>query len=326
VAGHLLREVVAGALHPRRAPLAATALLALALTLALALALAEALASGRVSGAPPAQPLRIRYADGSSETLAVDESDGATYISSNDASRILGAVRYWDARFFQMDFAVEGRRARVTLGNAVALVNDAPVLLSGPVRAIDGVLWVPVDLVTAHLVPFASNRAEWIPARNEFRLGGARPNVAEIRTLSSDEGVSVDIRGPVSLLGEASLEEGRALVVSLPGAVLPAEAPPLRDLAQVVASIEEVAQAAGASLYIVLDRDFESASFEPREDPPGAVVRLRAFWAADSMAGVATDGGAGAAGEDGGAGVAGAGPSGGAPEEPIVLGARSRRR
>src|SRR5262245_42456364 len=116
-----------------------------------AIVLAACGASRAASTDGEAAPLRFRYRDGSSERIATRTLDDAEYISINDVSRLVSAVKYWDADTFQMELALEGGRARLTLGNPVVIINDEPILISGAVQMFDGVLWVPLELATQHL-------------------------------------------------------------------------------------------------------------------------------------------------------------------------------
>lgn len=228
----------------------------------------RALAAADDEGAP----LRFRYRDGSSERIATRALEDAEYVSINDVSRLFAAVKHWDADTFQMELALEGGRARLTLGNPVVIINDEPIL-TGVIQMFDGVLWVPLDLVTQHLARLDSKRVAWVEPFRELRVAGARANVDRVRVEQNATGARVRVAITEPLSASATIE-GRLLTVAWREAILPLDPLPLDDPSRAVDSMTVVARDNGAELRLFLADEFGDLFIVAGEAPPATVVRV----------------------------------------------------
>ena len=224
-------------------------------------------------------PLRFRYRDGSSERIETRTIDDAEYISINDVSRLFSAVKYWDADTFQMELALEGGRARLTLGNPVVIINDEPILIPGAVQMWGGVLWVPLELATQHLARLGSTRFAWVESLREIRVAGALANVDRVRIERSATGARVRIAITEPLSAYAKLD-GRILTVAWREAILP-ENLALDDPSHIVDSLSAVARDDGAEIRLRLADEFADLFVDAGEAPPATIVRIIARAAAD---------------------------------------------
>ncbi|MFN0149470.1 MAG: N-acetylmuramoyl-L-alanine amidase [bacterium] len=243
------------------------ALVAIAMLSALRLESARAAESN-------AQPLRFRYPNGTSELVATRTSEGETMISLPDVSRLFASTMEWRSDFFQMELPVEGRKVRLTLGSPVALVDGGAIHLPIAVQIVDGVLWAPLCLLTDNLIPLAPNRAQWVAARNEVRVGGADANITRLRTDVARDGVSIEVETAIPLDAIVALTGARAVSITLRGAVIPADDIAIDDRRQMIESVEMIGTDDGGTLAIRLAYEFESASVVSRVNPPRCVVHL----------------------------------------------------
>jgi N-acetylmuramoyl-L-alanine amidase len=155
----------------------------------------------------------------------------------------------------------------------------------------DGVLWVPLELVTQHLPRLGSKRFAWIEPLRELRVAGARANVDRVRVERNATGARVRIAITEPLSASAALE-GRLLTVSWSEAILPENALALDDPSQMVDSMSVVAREQGAEIRLLLAGKFGDLFVDAGEAPPATVVRLVASANANSGADAAQESGA----------------------------------
>ncbi len=225
--------------------------------------LASLIAAAALAADDPTGSIRLRHGDGQEEELATIDWGGVEYLSASDASRIVAATKRWRPETMRLLLRAEQHDVRLTLQNSVAIVDEKPVVMPGPLRVRDGVFWLPLEFVANRLAPLAGRRVAWAAAAREFLLDGGGANVRGLSLERRGGDAALRIGLSAYLPHDAKLANPRELVVTLRGGVLPPES--LRvvgDDEALVAGVVGEAVPGGAVIRVSFAADVAAARAE----------------------------------------------------------------
>jgi N-acetylmuramoyl-L-alanine amidase len=169
-----------------RAPrIAALAVLLASLGLAvIGGALAPASAAGR--------SLAVVYADGRQKEdvplLKLEKDSEELFVSAFDLARIFKATKLWNPDSRKLVLRIGERRYMFTIDTRVVLVDDEAILMRVPARYESGVVMVPLEFISAILVPRAADKIVLDEKRMVLSIGSPSYNLTAIRLVDDAAG------------------------------------------------------------------------------------------------------------------------------------------